>query len=84
MVKIKLFDDEEVDKSEAFLDLVKHGPGFAVVLKDGDGDTLGAPFVLFLEPDATGRLSLSLAQSPNSDFIQKGEVTNTIMVDPPR
>ncbi|KKL07099.1 hypothetical protein LCGC14_2589430, partial [marine sediment metagenome] len=28
MVKIRLFYDEEVDKSEAFLDLVKHESGF--------------------------------------------------------
>lgn len=86
MVKIRLLDDdEEMDESEAFLDLVKHNSGFAVVLKDGNGVTVPAPFVLFLEPDPnSGKLTLSLASSPNSNFVQRSEQTNTIVVNPSR
>ncbi len=84
MVKIRLYDDEEVDTSEAFLDLVKHSSGFAVVLKDIDGDIINQPYVLFLEPDGQGKLSLRLAQSPDNDFIDRHEVTNTIRVNSSR
>ncbi|KKN66143.1 hypothetical protein LCGC14_0474330 [marine sediment metagenome] len=82
MVKIRLLDDEEVDKSEAFLDLVKHKSGFAIVLEDGDGDTVPAPFVLFLEPNSEGKLTLSLAASPREDFIVRDATTNAILVNP--
>ena len=82
MVKIRLFNDEEVDKSEAFLDLVKHESGFAVVLKDIDGDTIAGPFVLFLEPNEEGRLTLSLAASPSDDYVERNAATNTIRVNP--
>ena len=82
MVKIRLFDDEEVDKLEAFLDLVKHESGFAVVLKDTNGDTICAPFVLFLEPNLEGKIALSLATSPNTDFVHRDELTNAIVVRP--
>ena len=71
-----------MDKSEAFLDLVKHESGFAVVLKDIDGDTIGGPFVLFLEPNLEGKLTLSLATSPNPDFVHRDELTNAIVVNP--
>ena len=82
MVKIRLFDDEEVDKSEAFLDLVKNEHGFAVVLKDIDGDTISGPFILFLELNEAGKLTLSLASSPNDDFIERNNTTNAIRVNP--
>ncbi|KKK48350.1 hypothetical protein LCGC14_3146000 [marine sediment metagenome] len=82
MVKIKLFDDEEVDKSEAFLDLVKHGPGFALVLTDGDGVVISQPFILFLEPNSSGKITLSLAMSPNGDYVDRSDITNTIRVNP--
>ena len=82
MVKIKLFDDEEVDKSEAFLDLVKHGPGFALVLTDGDGVVISQPFILFLEPNSSGKITLSLAASPNGDYVDRSDITNTIRVNP--
>ena len=82
MVKIRLFDDEEVDKSQAFLKLVKHNSGFAIVIEDELGDAIRQPFVLFLEPGASGKIALSLAHSPNPDFVEKGGVTNTILVNP--
>ena len=82
MVKIRLFDDDEVDNSEAFLALVKHSHGFAIVLKDIDGDEISQPFILFLEPDSTGKIMLSLAASSNGDFVNKSDVTNTIRVNP--
>ncbi len=84
MVKIRLFDDEEVDKSEAFLALVKHRDGFAVVLENRDGDEVGAPYVLFLEPDPkTGKITLSLASSVNEDYVERsGPLNDTIKVNP--
>ena len=82
MVKIRLFDDDEVDKSEAFLALVKHSHSFAIVLKDIDGDEIIQPFILFLKPDSEGKLVLSLASSPNPDFVQRNEGTNAIVVNP--
>ena len=82
MVKIRLFYDEEVDKSEAFLDLVKHGPGFALVLTDGDGVVISQPFILFLEPDSLGRLALSLATSPGEDFVVRDKEKRAILVNP--
>ena len=83
MVKIRLLDDSDAPvKEEAFLILERHGDGFAVVLLDSDGDKIGRPFVLFLEPNETGKLSLIPASSPNEDFIQRNEVTNAIVVNP--
>ena len=82
MVKIRLLDDQNaLVENEAFLTLEKHGHGFAVTLLDLDGDKIGQPFVLFLEPDSEGKLVLSLAQSPSPDFVQRNEVTNTIVVN---
>ncbi len=83
MVKIRLLDDPDgTDKEEAFLTLEKHCGGFAVVLVDSDGDRIAQPFVLFLEPDLRGKLILSLATSPNEDFIDVDEGTSTIRVNP--
>ena len=84
MVKIRLFDGEEVDKSEAFLDLVKHESGFAVVLKDEDGDIVVAPYVLFLSPDPeSGKITLSLASFVNGDYVERGEtgLSSTIKIN---
>ena len=83
MVKIRLLDGPDgPDKEEAFLALEKHGGGFAVVLVDSDGDRIAQPFVLFLEPDLRGKLMLSLASTPNNDFINVEEGTDTIRVNP--
>ena len=84
MVKIRLFDDEEVDKSEAFLALEKHKSGFAVVLRDRNGGAVGAPYVLFLEPaPETGKITLSLASSANEDYVERSGTPNeTIKVTP--
>ena len=83
MVKIRLLDDPDVPvEEEAFLTLIKHKDGFAVVLVDGDGDQVSQPYILFLEPDSQGKLVLSSATSPNPDFVQRGELTNTIVVNP--
>ena len=85
MVKIRLLDDDDgVDHEEAFITVEKHGLGFAVVLLSEDGLKIGQPFVLFLEPDSQGKLVLTLATSPSADFIQRNEVTNTIVVNPAR
>ena len=83
MVKIRLLDGPDAPvEDEAFLTLKRFKEGFAVVLVDSDGDKVSAPFILFLEPDSQGKLTLSLAQSPNSDFVQRNEETNTIAVNP--
>ena len=83
MVKIRLLDGPDgPDKEEAFLALEKHDGGFAVVLADSDGDKITQPFVLFLKPDSTGRLVLSLATTPNPDFIARNPRSNAITVNP--
>ena len=83
MVKIRLLDDPDAPvEEEAFLTLERHDKGFTVVLVDSDGDQIAQPYVLFLQPDLQGKLVLSLATSPNSDFVQKNEGSNTIMVNP--
>ena len=83
MVKIRLLGDPDVLKEEeAFLTLERHKKGFAVVLVDADGDKIARPFVLFLEPNAEGKLVLSLASTPNPDFITCNPISNTITVNP--
>ena len=83
MVKIRLLDEEVPnDDEEAFLTLERHDRGFAVVLVDSDGDKIGQPFVLFLEPNLEGKLFLSLALSPSIDFIARNPISNTITLDP--
>jgi len=83
MVKIRLLDDPDAPvEEEAFLTLIRHKDGFAVVLVDGDGDQVRQPFILFLEPDSQGKLVLSLATSPNPDFVHRNDGTNTITVNP--
>ena len=83
MVKIRLLDDPEVPvEDEAFLTLERRNDGFAVVLLDSDDDKISQPYVLFLEPDSQGKLTLSLATSPSPDFVQKNDRTNTIAVNP--
>ena len=85
MVKIRLLDDPDApDEEEAFLTLEKHGDGFVVALVDSDGDKVGAPFVLFLEPNSQGKLVLILASSVNDDFIARSTLNNTIVVNPSR
>ena len=82
MVKIRLLDDREAPvEEEAFLALERHGDGFAVVLLNTDGDKVIAPFVLFLEPNSVGRLTLSLAASPNGDYVDRSNITNAIQVN---
>ena len=83
MVKITLLDDPDAPvEDEAFLTLERHGDDFAVVLVDSDREQIAQPFVLFLKPDSQGKLILSLATSPNPDFVQKNDGTNTIVVNP--
>ena len=83
MVKIRLLDDSDLSEvQEVFLSLERHGDGFALAITDGDGIKVTAPFILFLEPNATGKLALNLATSPNSDFVLQDELTNSIVVDP--
>ena len=84
MVKIRLLDEVPNDDEEAFIAVERHKDGFAVVLVDSDGDQVDRPFILFLEPNAEGKLVLSLAGSPNPDFVHRGELTNTIVVNPSR
>ena len=83
MVKIRLLDDPQAPvEDQAFLTLEHHGNGFAVALVDSHGDRITAPFVLFLKPDSQGKLVLSLATSPNPDFVCRNELTNAIAVNP--
>ena len=82
MVKIRLLDEVPNDDEEAFITVERHKDGFAVVLVNSDGDQVRQPFILFLEPNAEGKLVLSLAGSPNPDFVHRGELTNTILVNP--
>ena len=84
MVKIRLLGDPEVPvEDEAFLALERHAAGgFAVVLVDLDGDKIGQPYILFLQPNSQGKLTLSLATSPNPNFVHRGELTNTVAVNP--
>ena len=83
MVKIRLLDDPEVPvEDKAFLTLERRNDGFAVVLLDSDDDKISQPYVLFLEPDSQGKLTLSLATSPNPDFVHRNDGTNTITVNP--
>ena len=85
MVKIRLLDDPDApEEEEAFLTLERHGIGFAVALVDSDGDKVGQPFVLFLEPGVDGKLKLILAASPNEDFVEKNHILNQIVVNPTR
>ncbi|KKL57452.1 hypothetical protein LCGC14_2235260 [marine sediment metagenome] len=83
MVKIRLLDDPEVPvEDKAFLALERHEDGFAVVLVDSDGDKISQPFVLFLEPNSEGKLALSLATTPNPNFISRNSISNAITVNP--
>ncbi len=83
MVKIRLLDDPDAPvEEEAFLTLIRHKDGFAVVLVDGDGDQVSQPFILFLEPDSLGRLALSLATSPSEDFVVRDKEKRAILVNP--
>ncbi len=83
MVKIRLLDGPDVpDEEEAFLTLKRHKDGFAVVLVYENGDQIAQPFVLFLKPHISGRLTLTLASFPNPDFVQKDGETNTIAMNP--
>lgn len=79
---IRLLDGEEPEKGpEGFLSLEPHCRGFALVVTNEDGEKVSAPYVLFLKPDPTsGRITLSLASSPNSEYTVVSEV-NTIKLN---
>ncbi len=82
MVKIRLLDEVPNDDEEAFITVERHKDGFAVVLVDSDGDQIVQPYILFLEPDLSGRLTLSLATSPSEDFVVRHREKHTILVNP--
>ena len=82
MVKIRLLDEVPNDDEEAFITVERHKDGFAVVLVDSHGDQIVRPYILFLEPDLSGRLALSLATSPSEDFVVRQREKHTILVNP--
>ena len=84
MVKIRLLDEVPNDDQEAFITVERHKDGFAVVLVDADGDQVSQPYILFLKPDFSGRLALSLATSPSEDFVVRDKEERTILVNQPR
>ena len=85
MVKISLLDNPEAPEMlKAFISLERHGSGFAVVITDEAGDKHSQPFILFLKTNVEGKLRLSLATSPNANFIERNEATNVILEIPTR
>ena len=82
MVKIRLLDEVPNDDEEAFIIVERYKDGFVIVLVNADGDRISKPFILFLEPNAEGKLALSLAGFPNPDFVVQNPISNTILVNP--
>ena len=82
MVKIRLLDEVPNDDEEAFITVERHKDGFTIVLVNADGDRVNEPFILFFELNVEGKLVLSLAGSPNPDFVVRNPISNTIVVNP--